>query len=327
MRLLLAACLFICGESVRAEERVTDRAAVDQAIRRGLTFLTKDALAWKEKHQCNSCHHAALVVSAMREAKRRGHIIEEPVLAELTKWMAESGEGKTSVPRPPGIPKAVNTKAIYYASALGIDPQRDKIEQTGLEKMIGTVKDDQLENGSWAAWPETRPPIFVPSDDTATVSATLALLPLADSDPAAKSAIERSVRWLSENPTDGDPQSVALRVILWSRLGRPTEEITPLIARIRERQNSDGGWSQTNEMPSDAWATGQALYALAHAGAETGDAAVVRGQKFLVNSQKDDGSWPMTSRPIKPGGEGSKSLVPIVGAGSSWGVLGLVRSR
>ena len=44
-------------------------------------------------------------------------------------------------------------------------------------------------------------------------------------------------------------------------------------------------------------------------------------------SQRDDGSWPMTSRPVKPGGEGSKSLIPITGAGSAWAVLGLVRSR
>ena len=34
----------------------------------------------------------------------------------------------------------------------------------------------------------------------------------------------------------------------------------------------------------------------------------------------------MTSRPTKPGGEGSTSLIPITGAGSAWGVLGLVRN-
>jgi WD40 repeat protein len=34
----------------------------------------------------------------------------------------------------------------------------------------------------------------------------------------------------------------------------------------------------------------------------------------------------MTSRPTHPKGAGSKSLIPITGAGSAWGVLGLVRS-
>jgi hypothetical protein len=49
--------------------------------------------------------------------------------------------------------------------------------------------------------------------------------------------------------------------VLWNRLGRPAEEWEPLIQRIKDRQNSDGGWSQTKDMASDAWASGQALYA------------------------------------------------------------------
>jgi hypothetical protein len=54
---------------------------------------------------------------------------------------------------------------------------------------------------------------------------------------------------------------------------------------------------------------------------------IARGQDFLIKTQREDGSWPMTSRPTKLGGEGSKSLIPITGAGSAWAVLGLVRSR
>ncbi len=127
--------------------------------------------------------------------------------------------------------------------------------------------------------------------------------------------------------SDGDPQSIALRLVLWNRLGRPAEETQPLVERIRERQNEDGGWSQTKDMASDAWATGQALYALAHAGVQSDEPAVRRAQAFLIRTQRADGSWPMTSRPVKPGGEGSRSLIPITGAGSAWALLGLVRSR
>jgi Squalene-hopene cyclase C-terminal domain len=80
-------------------------------------------------------------------------------------------------------------------------------------------------------------------------------------------------------------------------------------------------------MTSDAWATGQALYALAHAGIKANEPVIARAQAFLVKTQRDDGSWPMTSRPTIPGGKGSTSLIPITGAGSAWAVLGLVRSR
>ena len=64
----------------------------------------------------------------------------------------------------------------------------------------------------------------------------------------------------------------------------------PLAKRIAERQNPDGGGSQTPTMPGHAWATGQALYALGHAGASPNEAAIVRGQSFLAKTQLPDGS-------------------------------------
>ncbi len=321
--ILLATSRVALADAPRAEP-----SSVDATIDRGLAFLTSDALAWKNEHHCASCHHAALVVWAMREAKLRDHAVDEPVLAELTQWMAESGDGKTSLPRPPGIPRALNEKPISYALALEANPQPDAASSECLKLLLTTVKGDQIENGSWASWPDTRPPIFGNSDERATVFATLALLPAAAAgDESAKAARDKGVQWLLDTKSDDDPQSVAIRLVLWQRLGRPTAEIEPLAARIQSRQNADGGWSQAPEMPSDAWATGQVLYALAHASFKPDHPTIARGQQFLASTQRTDGSWPMTSRPTKPGGEGSKSLIPITGAGSAWAVMGLSRSR
>jgi hypothetical protein len=126
-------------------------------VERGLGFLVKDALAWKAKHNCASCHHAALVVWSMREAKQFGHAVNEPVLAELTTWVAESGDGKTGLPRPAAAPKALNTKAVWFALALGADPRPNAVSRQGLKRLWQTVKGDQTERGSWSSWPETRP--------------------------------------------------------------------------------------------------------------------------------------------------------------------------
>lgn len=310
-----------------AQDTGAKRSTLDTTIDRGLAFLVKDALAWKTEHNCVSCHHAGLVIWSMREAKQRGHTVDEPVLAELTKWVAESGDGKTGVPRPANVPKALNTKAVYFALALSADPRPDAVSQAGLKRFLQTIKDDQIENGSWAAWPETRPPFFGNSDESMTALATLALLPAAADDESVKAARDKGVQWFTETKTDDDPQSVALRLVLWSRLGRPADEWNPLVRRIKDRQNTDGGWSQAKDMASDAWATGQALYALAHAGIKVSDPVIARAHAFLIETQRGDGSWPMTSRPTKPGGEGAKSLIPITGGGSAWAVLGLVRSR
>jgi hypothetical protein len=267
MRLLVAIVVSVVPAVASAQDVQPKPSDVGAAIKRGLGFLVKDALAWKKEHNCASCHHAALVVWSMREARQRGHVVDEPVLAELTKWLAGSGDGKFGLARPPSAPKAASPKAIYFALALGTDPKPDAATQAGLKLLLKTVETEQTENGSWSTWPETRPPIFGTSDESLTALATLAVLPAAAAgDAEAKAARDQGVRWLGQTKTDDDPQSIALRLVLWKQLGRPAEECQPLVRRIKDRQNSDGGWSQTKGMGSDAWATGQALYALAMAG-------------------------------------------------------------
>lgn len=296
-------------------------------IDRGLGFLVRDALEWKKNHNCASCHHASLVVCSLQEAKQFGHAVNEPVLAELTNWLAQSGNGKFGLARPASAPRAASPKAIYFALALGADPKPNAAAQAGLNLLLKTVEAEQTENGSWSTWPNTRPPIFGSSDESLTALATLAVLPVAATgDKAATAARDKGLKWLANTKSDDDAQSIALRLVLWRRLRRPVNEWAPLAKSIQDRQNADGGWSQTKAMASDAWATGQALYALAHAGLEPNAAAIARGQAFLIKTQRSDGSWPMTSRPTAPRGKGSTSLIPITGAGSAWAVLGLVRS-
>ena len=87
MRLIAALVVSVIPAVASAQDARPKRGDVDAAVGRGLGFLVKDAQAWKKEHNCASCHHASLVVWATREAKLRGHAVDEPVLAELTKWL------------------------------------------------------------------------------------------------------------------------------------------------------------------------------------------------------------------------------------------------
>jgi hypothetical protein len=309
-------------------EEATPGPSVKPAIPRALDFLARDAVAWRTEHNCSSCHHAAMVVWAMNEAKARGHGVDEVVLGDLTEWLTQAGEGKTGLPRPEGRPRALNTKAVYYALALDSVPDPGSKEQEALAKLLTTVASDQMEDGSWSSWPETRPPIFGNSDDSMTALATLAAMSgAAKGHETAKTTRDRGMKWLTEKEHDGDAQSVALRLVLFAQLVPSGKDISPLIKHIRDRQNSDGGWSQTRDESSDAWATGQALYALAHTEVALTNPSIVRGRDFLIRTQRPDGSWPMKSRPSKPGGTGADNLIPITGAASAWALLGLVRTE
>jgi squalene cyclase len=66
---------------------------------------------------------------------------------------------------------------------------------------------------------------------------------------------------------------------------------------LLETQRPDGGWSQRDDMESDAYATGSALVALHQAGGlATDDAAYRRGLTYLISCQQNDGSWHVVSR-------------------------------
>src|SRR5262245_1129871 len=160
MRLVVTLVVLALPGKASAQEPRPKPADVNATIDRGLAFLAKDALAWKKEHNCASCHHASLVVWATREARLRGHAVEEPVLAELTKWVAESGDGKFGLERPASAPNAASPKAVYFALALGVDPRPDEVSQKGLKLLLKTMEAEQTEIGSWSTWPETRPPLF-----------------------------------------------------------------------------------------------------------------------------------------------------------------------
>jgi squalene cyclase len=95
--------------------------------------------------------------------------------------------------------------------------------------------------------------------------------------------------------------------------------------RLLSRQNKVGGWGQDKDLPSDAYATGQALYFLSLAGVKHSRAEIQRAVAFLLANQKEDGSWPMTSR-AHPGEKPFTNPVPITYFGSAWATLGLLRS-
>ena len=181
MRWIVSVFAILLSAVSSAQEIGDKQSDVSATIERGLAFLAEDAMAWKAEHKCVSCHHAGLVIWSMHEAKQRGHKVNQPVLAELTQWIATSGDGKFSQPRPPSAPRALNPRAVWFALALSADPQPDAASRKGMKLLLKTVKSDQTENGSWSAWPETRPPIFGDSDENMTALATLAVMPAAAS--------------------------------------------------------------------------------------------------------------------------------------------------
>jgi squalene-hopene/tetraprenyl-beta-curcumene cyclase len=298
---------------------------VKETINRGLTFLAKDNLAWKEKRQCAECHHAPFTIWALSEGKKRGYAVDEKALDDLTNWVLTKDHLTKLVAKPPKQEKAELNEAPLLL-ALGVEAGGAKSAPDGLKELLASVLGDQDKDGSWRLSYEFRPVGSSPE-----VLTTLALLALSapnapDMGPEGKAARERGLRWLRKAGSDEELQAAALRLILWRRMGQPAGEWEPLVEKLRGAQAADGGFGQVPKAKSDAYATGQALYALAEAGVKPDDEAVRKAQSFLAKTQREDGGWAMVSRAVMRDGKPPKNLEPITHVGSAWAVMGLVRS-
>jgi hypothetical protein len=303
-----------------------------KAAERGLDFLQKDAAKWRTERKCANCHHGIMTVLALAEAKSRGYAVPAATLADTAKWAKERLQG-IDKPRDtrPGW-KMVNTPAIYLALLAWAAPKQEAVSADELKRIAGHLVRHQEADGSWSwssAPAQNRPPPVFESAEVATLLAYLALGPQVPADPKAKSpardARQKAAAWLAKTKATDTTQAAALRLLVKVQAGEKAAALKPEIDRFLARQNKDGGWGQLRDLPSDAYATGQALYALGLAGVKNDRAEVRRGVAFLVGSQKGDGSWPMKSR-AHPGAKPMTNPVPITHIGSAWATLGLLRS-
>ena len=78
--------------------------------------------------------------------------------------------------------------------------------------------------------------------------------------------------------------------LVWSKASRESWERAA--EGLQKMQRKDGGWSQLAAMPSDAFATGMALYALYEGGVSTVHPAYRKGLNYLLDTQTGD-TWVM----------------------------------
>lgn len=303
------------------------------AAERGLAFLQQDAVKWRKERQCATCHHGVMTVWALNEAKSQGYAVASEALAENAKWTKDRLLDKIDKPRDtrPGW-SMVSTPALYLSLMDLTVSKQESVSPDELKRIAGHLLRHQETDGSWSwasAPAQNRPPPFFESDEMTTLLGFMALGPQVPADSAEKSeareAREKAATWLAKNAPNDTTQAAAFRLLLRVRTGDSAKDLQPEIDRFLDRQNKDGGWGQLKDLPSDAYATGQALYVLSLAGVKRDRPEVERGVAFLVANQKEDGSWPMKSR-AHPEAKPSTNPVPITYFGSTWATLGLMRS-
>ncbi len=311
---------------------------VRQAVDRAIHYLQAESADWLKTRKCAACHHAPLPLWALAEAGRQGYAVDKKFLAETAESLLGSKDKLVASkvfpdpaappdPRPSG--RGLNMGVPFLAVAGRSFPGLNAGREQTLALLADEIVKKQQPDGSWEFFDNLRRP---PINESRTTDAAWIVLALqGETGPGApesrRAALAKAVAWLDAAPASDNQQDKALKVLVGVRSAGRRESVQRTAGELLALQRPDGGWSQTVPEPkSDAFATGQTLYALALAGYTSDRPELKRAVNFLVATQKPDGSWPMTSRSTpdgRPGG--AKFLPPITCAASSWATLGLAR--
>ena len=137
---------------------------------------------------------------------------------------------------------------------------------------------------------------------TADVARALQVYAPAGERSQYQQAVARAAAWLRRaDPHSTEERAFRLLGLAWA--GAEKMMIDAAAQALVAAQRNDGGWAQTATLTSDAYATGEALVALAQSGALAVSSPVYRrGVDFLLKTQYIDGSWFVRSRalPLQP---------------------------
>jgi hypothetical protein len=292
--------------------------AMRRSVEKSLVFLRDEGVAWMETKKCASCHAVPMTLWSQNEAVRRNFAVDQPTLKDLT---AQALKAYVEHPKfkpvgQDGTGDGLSRATIFLVLGAGAAPQRDPETSKSLDKLAGHLLATQRPDGSWTG-NYGQPPV-ADTDDVTTMLAVLALSAWRSDGTDWAPARDRALAWLRQSKPNGNHQGLVLRVLVLSRFGQPGEADL-FLRELLERQNGDGSWSQTKDLPGDALATGQTLYVLGLLGRRADDPAVQRAVGFLLRTQRKDGSWLVTTR-VKNGHN-----VIISYTGTAWATMGMIQ--
>jgi hypothetical protein len=306
----LACALILAAAPARAAADDSNPTA-DQlraAVAKALPPLEKGAVGHREQRTCFACHSQGLPILALTTARTRGLSINEEELSRQLQFIADFlGRNRASYLKGKGQGGQVDT-AGYALLALELGGwQADETTAAVAEYLLLY----QQKADHWRA--NSRRP---PSEASPFTTSYVGLRGLQSfGTPQQQDRIAARTKqirtWLLATPAkDNEDRVFRLRALALA--GAPAAAVQSAATELLQSQRDDGGWSQLDAPPaedkpakperpdftgSDAYATGTVLVALHDAGKlAASDPAYQRGLRYLLRTQRDDGTWLVRSR-------------------------------
>ena len=306
-----------CG--LRAESDV--HAAIDKS----LPYLEQAGVTWMEKRGCVSCHQVPFMLWSLSAASENGFKVDRDKLQQWQDWSTQvrnfvKPNQKDDLDQKETLAANIDTMNALLLAIQG-DSQPDW-RATFSEALI----DNQQDDGSWKACGQL-PAQKRPGRETTRVTVLWTLLALAKEGQEPKDL--KSAFELADQSQDAvSTEWWVARLLLADQWGASDRE--NYRNELLSRQREDGGWGWLSDDPSDALATGMALYAveLTAQSQQSDEAAEIdeasgRAVRFLLSTQNENGSWNV------PGTKKSTRDQPTPTSnywGTAWAVIGMLET-
>jgi ankyrin repeat protein len=275
-----------------AGARGSNERSIAEAVRPALALLETQSRNFIRIGGCNSCHAQDLPSAAAGLA--RAHGLPAP----------------KEIPQLPQSMHANTTERLMDLNTIGangiglgwelFDFGMNRVPRDEYtDAVVHFLTSIQTADGNWPAFQSRRPPMST-GEYQAAALAVYAIRHYGRPEDEARNtkAIARAAAWLERSrPADTQDRAFRLLGLAWSDAN--AKSIAAAVGELSGSQRADGGWSQLPAMASDAYATGEALYALNAGGkVQPADAVYSKGVRYLLGTQAADGSWHVNTRSI-----------------------------
>jgi ankyrin repeat protein len=273
--------------------------SVQAAVKKILPLLEMSGEQVFKSRGCVSCHNNSLPAMTVALARSKGFAVnEEQARKELgfavatdTPYLEPMRLGST-------IGGGSDTLGYTLMGMAAAGYPADALT----DAHIHYLSIYQLADGSWRTNSYRPPEEYGPFTTTAVVLRSIKLYPIPGRREEFRDRITRAKRWLLSAQASSQEER-SMQLIALADAGASATERAPFVSALRAAQNREGSWSLVPGVPGEAYATGEALYAL-HVSGEvpTSDAVYQRGVEWLLRNQLADGSWFMPTRavPVQP---------------------------
>jgi hypothetical protein len=293
------------------------------AAQRGLEWLQQSAADWQRGGQgCIGCHVQAQALMGQEVALEKGYRVSMPAVDVLAERIRTHQTAE-------GIFQGGAELATTVFGAMGLaraDAVTGKNSDPSVIKAVDYLLKSQAADG---AIPEpSREPPILQGQFMMTSNALVAMKWAAahSQDPRYGQAAERAIAWIASNEPETTQDKVFKSVALM-HYGTPEHKriAWSVVEALVAAQQPDGGWKEVAATDgSNAFATGQVLYAFKQAGVSISAPVFKRGVDFLLRGQVNEptpanGSWKAEHTQSQRKSDFGPTMWAVIGLAGSYG--------